>query len=222
MLSSFPPMYRLTARGGVGLACDERGIALGPVPLVEALAAGSRRVFRPRPAEEIARTLALAYGRLAPDDLTRCLAGLDLAARALEAGDLVKASVATVLLKLPDLTVEAFAKLASDPSLKKYSLDQARDDHGMWTSGGGASDASRTEQATANDDGTMTASSRHRAGTIRASPIVSIAGSGGPLAKLMPTTPSASMPATRSRSKRRARPVRCRPISFILRCMRSR
>ena len=91
MLSSFPPMYRLTARGGVGLACDERGIALGPVPLVEVLAAGSRRVFRPRPAEEIARTLALAYGRLGPDDLTRCLAGLDIAARALEADDLVKA-----------------------------------------------------------------------------------------------------------------------------------
>src|ERR1700732_2590819 len=86
MLPSFPPMYRLTARGGVGLACDERGIALGPVPLVEALAAASRRVFRPRPPEEIARTLALAYGRLGPDDLTRCLAGLDLAARALEAG----------------------------------------------------------------------------------------------------------------------------------------
>ena len=60
MTASFPPMYRLTARGGVGLACDEQGIALGPVILVEALAAGHRRVFRPRPAEEIARTLALA------------------------------------------------------------------------------------------------------------------------------------------------------------------
>ena len=149
-------MYRLTARGGVGLACDERGIALGPVPLVEVLAAGSRRVFRPRPAEEIARTLALAYGRLGPDDLTRCLAGLDLAARALEAGDLVKASVATVLLKLPDLTVEAFAKLAGDPALKKYNPDQLRDEHGRGTSGDTASDALGSEQVAANDDGTRT------------------------------------------------------------------
>jgi hypothetical protein len=57
MKSSFPPMYRLTARGGVGLACDEQGIALGPVPLVESLPAGSRRIFRPRPPEEIARPM---------------------------------------------------------------------------------------------------------------------------------------------------------------------
>src|SRR6202043_2167167 len=86
----------------------------------------------------------------------RCLAGLDLAARALEAGDLVKASVATVLLKLPDLTVEAFAKLAGDPALKKYNPDQPRDDHGRWTSGDTASDAPGSEQVAANDDGTRT------------------------------------------------------------------
>jgi len=153
MLSSFPPMYRLTARGGIGLACDERGIALGPVPLVETLAVGTRRVFRARPAEEIARTLALAYGRLSADDLTRCLAGLDVAARALEAGDLAKASVAAVQLKLPDLTVEAFAKLAGDPSLKKYSPDQPRDEIGRWTSDGAGSAA---VQVAENDDGTRT------------------------------------------------------------------
>lgn len=124
MFSALAPMYRLTARGGVGLACDERGSALGPVPLVEALAAGTRRVFHPRPAEEIARTLALAYGPLSPQDITHCLFMLDIAARALEAGDVAKASVAAVLLKLPDLTAEAFAKLAGDASLKKCSPDR--------------------------------------------------------------------------------------------------
>ena len=126
MKTSFAPMYRLTARGGVGLACDEQGIALGPVVLVEALAAGHRRVFRPRPAEEIARTLALAYDDLAPADVARCLASLDVAAKALEARDLAKASVAAVLLKLPELSVDGFAKLAADPSLKKYSPTEPR------------------------------------------------------------------------------------------------
>lgn len=133
MKTSFPAMYRLTARGGVGLACDEHGIALGPVVLVEALAAGGGRVFRPRPAEEIARTLAQAYDDLAPGDIARCLASLDVAAKALEARDLTKASVAAVLLKLPDLSVEGFAKLAADPSLKKCSPTQLRDERGRWT-----------------------------------------------------------------------------------------
>ena len=152
MLSSFTPMYRLTARGGVGLACDERGIALGPVPLVEALSAGARRVFRPRPAEEIARTLALAYGPFPPQDLVRCLSALDVAARALEAGDLIKASVAAVLLKLPDLTPEAFAKLAGDPLLKKCSPDQSRDERGRSTRNDGSrSDAEPVQTGDARE-----------------------------------------------------------------------
>jgi hypothetical protein len=151
MKTSFAPMYRLTARGGVGLACDEQGIAVGPVVLVEALAAGGGRGFRPRPAEEIARTLALAYDDLAPADLARCLASLDVAAKALEARDLAKASIAAVLLKLPDLSVEGFAKLAADPSLKKYSPDQPRDGRGRWTSDDAGSDAIQVAE---NEDGT--------------------------------------------------------------------
>jgi lysozyme len=156
MKSSFPPMYRLTARGGVGLACDEQGIALGPVVLVEALAAGGGRVFRPRPAEEIARTLALAYDDLAPTDVARCLASLDVAAKALEAGDLVKASVAAVLLKLPDLSVEGFAKLADTPSLKKYSPSQPRDGRGRWAgdnSGDGSRQTAQVEMSEMSDEG---------------------------------------------------------------------
>jgi hypothetical protein len=54
------PMFRLTKRGGDGLCCDARGVALGPVALVDAAAANGRRVYRVRPAEEVARALALA------------------------------------------------------------------------------------------------------------------------------------------------------------------
>src|SRR6516164_11654691 len=106
------PMFRLTERGGDGLCCDRRGIALGPVALVEAANANGRRVYRLRPAEEIARALALAYDPFTPDDLARRLSGLDVAARALEADDLAKATVATVLMKLPPLSADAMAKLA--------------------------------------------------------------------------------------------------------------
>src|SRR5690348_10768310 len=179
--TAIPPMYRLTARAGVGLACDEQGIALGPAVVVEALAAGSGRVFRRRPADEIARTLALAYDDLAPPHIARCLSSLDLAAKALDAGDLANASVAAVLLKLPELSVDAFAKLAADPSLKKYSPIQPRDQRGRWTSDGPGSAGVEVEVAE-NDDGTRTDATdilRRRAGTTSRSPAASIAGSGG-------------------------------------------
>jgi hypothetical protein len=42
-------------------------------------------------------------------------------ARALEVGGMAKAAVATALLKLPPLSAEAIAKLARDPTLKKYN-----------------------------------------------------------------------------------------------------
>jgi hypothetical protein len=132
----FDRMYGLSRRGGAGLACDERGVTLGPVALVEALDRGGRRVYRARPSEEIARTLALAYGPFDADDLARRLAGLDVAARALEAGELALAGIATVLLKLPMLSPDATAKLAAEPTLRKYSPDQPRDARGRWTSEG--------------------------------------------------------------------------------------
>jgi hypothetical protein len=93
------PMFRPTSRGNDGLCCDERGVALGPIPFVEATQANGRRVYRVRPGEEIARALALAYDPFTADDLARRLSGLDVAARALEAGDMAKAMIATVLLK---------------------------------------------------------------------------------------------------------------------------
>ena len=124
------PMFRLTKRGGEGLCCDLRGVALGPVALIEAAEANGRRVYRVRPAEEIARTLALAYDPFTPDDLACRLSGLDIAAHALEAGDMAKAMVATALLKLPPLSADAVAKLAREPTLKTYSPDQPRDERG--------------------------------------------------------------------------------------------
>src|SRR5215467_13865351 len=135
------PMFRLTTRGSNGLCCDERGVALGPIASVETAQANGRRVYRVRPAEEIARTLALAYDPFTPDDLARRLSGLDVAARALEVGDMAKAAAATVLLKLPPFSADAIAKLARDPTLKKYSPDQPRDERGRWTSNSGAADA---------------------------------------------------------------------------------
>ncbi len=67
MANPLATMYRLTKRGGPGLACDEKGIALGPVALVESFARTDRPIYRP--AEEVGRALALAYGPLAPEEM---------------------------------------------------------------------------------------------------------------------------------------------------------
>jgi hypothetical protein len=120
---SFEQTYRLAARGGSGLACDDAGVALGPVVLIDSAKRQGRRIYRTRPADEIARTLALAYAPFTADDLAWRLAGLDVAARALEGGDLALATVATVLLKLPPLTPPALAALAAEPTLKKTAVN---------------------------------------------------------------------------------------------------
>lgn len=150
MADPFTTMYRLTARGGAGLACDERGVTLGPITLVDPSSSNGKSVYRARPAEEIARALARAYGPFSADELARRLSGLDVAARALEAGDLAKAGIATVLLRLPPLTLETFAKLAAEPTLRKYSPDQPRDERGRWTS----------EEGNTDSDGTLLAGGR--------------------------------------------------------------
>lgn len=131
MTDPFEPMYRLAKRGA-GLACDEDGVALGPVTLVERVSLDGKRRYRRRPAEEIARALTLAYGPLPPDDLARRVLGLDVAARALEAGDLARASIATVQMKLPALSAYALVKLGNDQRFMKYSEDQPRDARGRW------------------------------------------------------------------------------------------
>jgi hypothetical protein len=102
-------------------------------------------------------------GRGGGRERARRLSGLEVAARALEADDLAKATVATVLMKLPPLSAEAMAKLARDPTLKKYSPDQPRDERGRWTSGDADGTADPGEDATqarpvqvaANDTGVM-------------------------------------------------------------------
>ncbi|HEV2547689.1 MAG TPA: hypothetical protein VGU20_10150 [Stellaceae bacterium] len=149
------PMFRLGKRGDAELCCDACGVALGPVVLVEAAEANGHRVYRVRPAEEIARTLALAYEPFTPADLACRLSGLGVAARALEAGDMAKAAVATALLKLPPLSTDAVAKLARDPTRKKYN-PYHRPAHspdgtgGQFTDADGAAGGAVTPVATAN------------------------------------------------------------------------
>ncbi len=58
--------------GPTGLACDDDGVALSPMRLVEALTdAGGCRRYRLCPAPDIAEALRLAYGS-ASNEIERC------------------------------------------------------------------------------------------------------------------------------------------------------
>jgi hypothetical protein len=142
--------YRLAPRGGGGLACDRAGVALGPVDLmrVGADAAGRPRCEAPPP-QAVAEILDAAYGPQPDDVVFRVHRGLRRAGAAIEAGDLCLAGIETVLLRLPDLTSSALAKLDEIAELEKWGtawrrqprVPAGQSDGGQWTTDGGAGGA---------------------------------------------------------------------------------
>jgi len=141
------PIYRLAPRGGGRLSCDKGGVALGPAELVRAgaNAAGCRR-YEVRPPHGLGRVLSAAYGPQPEEIVFRLHRGLSRAASAIEAGDLCLAGIETVLLRLPDPTRSALAKLAEFAELEKGGTDwenqprvpAGQPDGGQWTTEGGA------------------------------------------------------------------------------------
>ena len=140
--------FRLTNEpGGLGLSCNSAGLSLAGVPLLRKTEAG----FVPRPAPEIASLIRAAYG--VEDDPTRLRLSLEVIAQALNRGDLVRASIAAVLTRTPELSWEAAARLANvAKKLAKYDPSEPRDWHGRWTSdeAGSPNTATPARSGTAN------------------------------------------------------------------------
>ncbi len=129
----------------MGLSCTRAGLSLAGVPLLQKTETG----FVPRSAPEIASLIKAAYG--ANDEPTRLHSSLGVIAEALNRGDLVRASIAAVLTRTPELSWEAAARLANvDLMLSKYDPSEPRDWHGRWTSD---DDAAPASAATPADDG---------------------------------------------------------------------
>jgi CDI toxin restriction endonuclease-like domain len=130
--------FRLTNEpGGMGLSCTGAGLSLAGVPLLRKTQAG----FVPRSAPEVASLTKAAYG--AEDEPAWLHSSLGMIAEALNRGDLVRASIAAVLTRTPELSWEAAARLANaDLVLSKYDPNEPRDWHGRWTSGDAAAPAS--------------------------------------------------------------------------------
>ena len=133
--------YRLSPpQDSFGLFCDERGVFLGGVPLLE-------RVFdhtgteclAPRPADDLSREFGVLYGL--PVNMAGKQSGLSTIANALNRGNLTLARIASVQMQLPDLPRfsamnENIAKLAfllRRGGLLKEEWDPAK--HPRWPAG---------------------------------------------------------------------------------------
>jgi hypothetical protein len=130
-MTQLTPRFRLSDQpDGLGLSCDASGLELAGVPLLRKGAQG----FAPRSAEEIAALLRQAYGEDGP---AVAPSGLRTVAEALNRGELAKAMIAAVHLRLPELDADGAVRLIlADHALAKYDPDQPRDDHGRWTADG--------------------------------------------------------------------------------------
>ena len=112
-----------------GLDCSKTGLALAGVPLLYQGNIG----FSARRPEEIHWLLSSAYQR--QPNVGAIQAGLNAVARALNAGEIGRAMIAAILLKLPELDWAGAARIAqAEDVLAKYDPDEPRDWHGRWTS----------------------------------------------------------------------------------------
>lgn len=95
--------FSLSSRGGhFGVSCDSNGVFVGPAPLLKRPPdCFGRPIWRPRPTADVNRDLSFCYGL--PVDVTNKTSGLAAVARALNDGALVRAQIATLHLRLPDL-----------------------------------------------------------------------------------------------------------------------
>lgn len=147
-MTQLTPRFRLSDQsGGLGLSCDASGLELAGVPLLRQDAHG----LAPRPAEEVAALLRVAYGEYAP---VVPASGLRTVAEAQNQGELAKAMIAAVHLRLPELDADSAVRviLADDTldrgELVKYDPDQPRDDHGRWAADGEGDASTETSGTT--------------------------------------------------------------------------
>jgi len=116
---------------GRGLRCDSDGLFLGGNALLDRGASGN---FAARPVAELQKILHSAYG----DDTNweSCSRSVELVARALNRGDMARAMMTAVLMRLPDPGDPVGTN--ADGALAKagFNPGEPRDEQGRWTSDG--------------------------------------------------------------------------------------
>ena len=124
---------RFEENKGLGVICTPTGLSLAGVSLLRATPIG----FAPRPISELSELMKRAYDH--DVDLAALSSGLDVVAKALNGGDLGRAMIAAMHLKLAELSWANAVRLArSEDALNKFDIDELRNWLGRWTTGGAA------------------------------------------------------------------------------------
>jgi hypothetical protein len=86
---------------GIGLSCEENGLFLGEIPLLERIRnEGGRDRWQPRSTSTLNKELSQRFGL--PIECKGKIGRLDLIARALDSDDLFRAKIAALHLQIPD------------------------------------------------------------------------------------------------------------------------
>jgi hypothetical protein len=135
--------FALSDQHGHGVSCDQAGVFVGAVPLLEPFRnCGGFQKWRPRPMDELNRDLSKRYG--VPVEFDAKLEGLAAIARALDRGDFLHAHIATLHLQIPDppplakappsaTELDALAKELRASNMLKQDWDPQK--HPRWPAG---------------------------------------------------------------------------------------
>jgi hypothetical protein len=128
-----PLMFKLHQEpNGLGLRCDKEGLFLAGVPLLERDRVGR---FQPRSQNAIKKILNNAYN--VQSDWASRVRSADVVAKALNNDDLARATMAAVLMRLPE-PERAVVISGGDVVLAKagFNPGEPRDNHGRWARDG--------------------------------------------------------------------------------------
>jgi len=118
---------------GRGLRCDPGGLFFAGEPLLER---DERDQFRPRQPTSIQKVFNGAYG--ADAQWPSRIRSIDVVAKALNKGDVARAMMAAVLMRLPKPNDAIRIRDPEDVLGKAgFNQDEPRDERGRWASNGG-------------------------------------------------------------------------------------
>lgn len=138
-----PREFRLSAHGnGLGVSCDGNGAFLGSIPFLKRSRVNGKNQWQPVDSRQLSNQISTVFGL--PIDMAGKLGGLEVIAAALNAGQVARAQIATVLLGIPD--PPPFSKaMGSTRAMMKFirdlywsgmiKADWEPDEHPRWPAG---------------------------------------------------------------------------------------
>lgn len=165
--------FRLSPAGEGGVSCDKAGAFIASIPILERVRRSGRDVWQPRDCADLSERVSAQYGL--PVDLSSKAGGIAAIARALNAGDVARAQIAALLLRIPDpLPLSKAASSRQDIIALVRDLDWSGmlkwdpDEHPRWP----AASAEGRGGEFAPKDGAGAAASESSARARRANPVI--------------------------------------------------